>query len=77
MHNTKALLPNVLILVVNALTLSLPPRQTADFSKSANKDTACVQYTIWKPLISLFKDVRAQKFPRTDFFKTFTAGRKW
>ena len=22
------------------------------------------------------KDVRAQKFPRTDFFKTFTAGRK-
>ena len=23
-----------------------------------------------------FKDVRAQKFPRTDFFKTLTAGRK-
>ena len=23
------------------------------------------------------KDVRAQKFPRTDFFKTLTAGRKW
>ena len=22
------------------------------------------------------KDVRDQKFPRTDFFKTFTAGRK-
>ena len=22
------------------------------------------------------KDVRAQKFPRTDFFKAFTAGRK-
>ena len=22
------------------------------------------------------KDVRAQKFPRTDFFKTLTAGRK-
>ena len=24
----------------------------------------------------LFKDVGAQKFPRTDFFKTLTAGRK-
>ena len=24
-----------------------------------------------------FKDVRAQKFPRTDFFKTLTGGRKW
>ena len=24
-----------------------------------------------------FKDVRAQKFPRTDFFKTLTAVRKW
>ena len=23
-----------------------------------------------------FKDVRAQKFPRTDFFKTLSAGRK-
>ena len=23
------------------------------------------------------KDVHAQKFPRTDFFKAFTAGRKW
>ena len=23
-----------------------------------------------------FKDVRVQKFPRTDFFKTLTAGRK-
>ena len=23
------------------------------------------------------KDVRAQKFPRTDFFKTLTAGWKW
>ena len=25
---------------------------------------------------ALVKDVRAQKFPRTDFFKTLTAGRK-
>ena len=23
------------------------------------------------------KDARAQKFPRTDFFKTLTVGRKW
>ena len=28
-------------------------------------------------LSSWFKDVRAQKFPRTDFFKTLTVGRKW
>ena len=26
--------------------------------------------------ILVIKDVRAQKFPRTDFFKTLTAGRK-
>ena len=26
--------------------------------------------------ILLFKDVRAQNFPRTDFFKTLTAGRQ-
>ena len=26
--------------------------------------------------LKIFKNVRAQKFPRTDFFKTFTAGRK-
>ena len=25
---------------------------------------------------TLLKDVRAQKFPRTDFFKTLAAGRK-
>ena len=25
---------------------------------------------------NLIKDVRAQKFPRTDFFKTLTVGRK-
>ena len=25
---------------------------------------------------TVFKDVRAQNFPRTDFFKTLTAGRK-
>ena len=23
------------------------------------------------------KDIRTQKFPRTDFFKTLTAGTKW
>ena len=27
--------------------------------------------------ILYFKDVRTQKFPLTDFFKTFTVGRKW
>ena len=26
---------------------------------------------------ALIKDVRAQNFPRTDFFETLTSGRKW
>ena len=29
-----------------------------------------------KLFFTALKDVRAQKFPRTDFFKTLTAGRK-
>ena len=40
-----------------------------------------LEYSLGSSIIySVFyaiKDVRAQKFPRTDFFKTLTAGRKW
>ena len=39
---------------------------------------AVMHTSIFQALISqlLYKDVRAQKFPRTDFFKTLIAGRK-
>ena len=35
-----------------------------------------VLFIILYKVVLTFKDVRAQKFPHTDFFKTFTAGSK-
>ena len=47
---------------------------------SAQESIPCVLVRLVYRVLSLkteIKDVRAQKFPHTDFFKTLTACRKW
>ena len=46
-------------------------KKTQENGKLYVKNADCWSY------FSDLKDVHAQKFPRTDFFKTFTTGRKW
>ena len=52
---------------------------TAENDMKIQSIVAVMHTSIFQALISqlLYKDVRAQKFPRTDFFKTLIAGRKW
>ena len=60
---------------VNSITL--PAQSMFQASKFLAKLTDLGKVTrIGKDTSNPLKDVRAQKFPRTDFFKTFTAGRK-
>ena len=51
-----------------AVGLTMPRKVTT----SSAERVACVRYF----LRGLFKDVRAQNFPHTDFVKTLTAGRE-
>ena len=55
---------------------------TSEFNRELKHDvygrrqTAKITPMIFYSFLVILKDVRAQKFPRTDFFKTLTAGRK-
>ena len=47
-----------------------------DFDRSVYYQFFTIVLIRFQSFTLAFKDVGAQKFPRTDFFKTFTAGRK-
>ena len=52
-------------------------RALEEFRRLSKISQQLVVFSLLTNWIQSLKDVRAQKFPRTDFFKTLTAGRKW